>query len=356
MKRISLLLVVTAWSFAQTVEMTTVAAKPVGRSVDLPGELAPYLAVALNAKVDGYVEEIRVDRGSTVRKGDLLLELSAPELQARIREAEAQVSRVDAGLAQAEAQAAALQSTYARLKKASATEGAIAGNELVVAEKQWQAAQAVVKTREQERRAADAAVQVQRDLLAYLKITAPFDGVVTERAVHPGALVGPAKGALLTIQQISRLRLVAAVPEEHTGAIAAGAAVQFRVPAFAGRTFSGKVARISRALDSKTRTMPVELDVANSDGSLAPGMFAAIAWPVRRTHPALFVPRTAVVTTSERVFVIRNRGGRAEWVDVRKGAADGDSIEVLGNLQPGDAIVKRATDELREGAMLSGAK
>src|SRR5262245_41921503 len=118
MKRISLLLVATAWSFAQTVEMTTVAAKPVARSVDLPGELAPYLAVALSAKIDGYVEDVRVDRGSAVGKGDPLVELSAPELQARIRETEAQVSRVEAGLAQAEAQAAALESTYERLKKA----------------------------------------------------------------------------------------------------------------------------------------------------------------------------------------------------------------------------------------------
>ena len=81
-------------------------------------------------------------------------------------------------------------------------------------------------------------------------------------------------------------------------------------------------------------------------------MYPAVSWPVRRSRPALFVPRTSVVTTTERTFVIRNQNGRAEWVDVKKGAAEGDLIEVIGNLHPGDMVVRRATDELREGAAL----
>src|SRR5262249_866300 len=157
-------------------------------------------------------------------------------------------------------------------------------------------------------------------------IIAPFDGVVSERLVHPGALVGPGTAALLTIQQISRLRLVAAVPEEHTSAIVYGANVQFRWPAFADRHFTGKVARNSRTVEAMTRTMPIELDVVNSDGALSPGMYATIAWPVKRPKPVLYVPTTAVVATSERTFVIRNRNGRAEWVDVKKGAADGEVV------------------------------
>ena len=136
------------------------------------------------------------------------------------------------------------------------------------------------------------------------------------------------------------------------GGIVRGAKVDFRVPAYPERAYSGTVARLSHTLDPKTRTMPVELDVSNRDGSLAPGMFATVKWPVRRSHPALFVPRTAVVTTSERTFVVRDRNGRAEWVDVKKGFADGDLIEVIGNLQAGDIVVRRATDEMRDGAPL----
>jgi membrane fusion protein (multidrug efflux system) len=98
--------------------------------------------------------------------------------------------------------------------------------------------------------------------------------------------------------------------------------------------------------------MAVELDVANRDGSLAPGMFPTVKWPVRRSQPALFVPKTSVVTTTERVFVVRNHNGQAQWVDVRKGAAEGDLIEVLGALKPGDMVVRRATDELRDSSPL----
>jgi hypothetical protein len=95
--------------------------------------------------------------------------------------------------------------------------------------------------------------------------------------------------------------------------------------------------------------MAVELDVMNRDGSLAPGMYPTVKWPVRRSRPALLVPKTSVVTTTERTFVIRNHSGQAEWVDVKKGVDEGDLVEVMGNLKPGDMIVKGATDEMRDG-------
>jgi RND family efflux transporter MFP subunit len=330
-----------------------VVSKPVNRTIDLPGEFQPYLSVSLHAKIAGYVEKITVDRGSPVRQGALLVELSAPEIRARIAEAESKVQAADADRLQAEAQLAAAQATCDRLKDAAKTPGTIAGNELVQAEKQVEAAQALVRSRQQASRAAEAAVSAQKDFEAYLRITAPFDGVVTERLVHPGALVGPgADPVLLTIQQLSRLRLVAAVPEEDVGGIVPGARVEFKVPAHPERTYSGTVARTAHVLDPKTRTMPVELDVANPDGTLSPGMYANVKWPVRRARPALLVPRTAVVTTTERTFVIRDTNGRAEWVNVAKGVAEGDLIEVTGGLKPGDKVVKRATDEMREGTAL----
>jgi len=90
----------------------------------------------------------------------------------------------------------------------------------------------------------------------------------------------------------------------------------------------------------------------NRDGSLAPGMFPTVRWPIRRLQPALFVPKTSVVTTTERIFVIRDRAGRAEWVDVKKGPEEGDLIQVTGNLRAGDRIVRRGTDELHDGASI----
>ncbi len=357
MTRLSLTLFFLSVALAQTAALAPVISRPVSRTVVLPAEIQPYLSVSLRAKVPGYVERILVDRGSVVRQGDLLAELSAPEIQARIAEAESAVQAAEAGRAQSEAQLAAARSTYEGLRQAAETPGAVAGNDLVQALRQVEAAEAVVRARAESSRAAQAAVKAQQALEAYLKITAPFDGVVTDRFVHPGALVGAGPdGVLLVIQQVSHLRLVVPVPEEDVGGAMRGASVPFRVAAYPDREYRGSVARVAHALDVKTRTMPVELDVFNPDGTLAPGMFPTVQWPVRREHPALFVPQTSVVTTTERTFVIRNRNGRAEWVNVRKGAADGDFVEVSGALRAGDLVVRRGADELREGTPLGGGK
>jgi len=350
-----LLAATAATACAQSADLATVIAKPVSRTIELPGEIDPFLSVGVHARVPGYVERVLVDRGSPVKEGELLATLSAPEMAARIAEAESKVQAAEAERVQADAQLAAVQSTLDGLKRAAETPGAVAGNELVQAQKQVDAAQALVRSRQQASRAAQAAVDAQRDLERYLKITAPFEGVVTERLVHPGALVGPgADAVLMTIQQVSRLRLVVPVPEEDVSGMVRGASVPFRVPAWPERTFSGTVARMAHALDPKNRTMAVELDVTNRDGALAPGMYPAVRWPVRRAGAALFVPRTSVVTTTERTFVIRDRDGKAQWVDVKRGAADGDLVEVTGALAAGDRVVKRGTDELREGAAIGG--
>ena len=341
---------------AQTADLAPVVAKPVSRTIELPGEFLPFLSVPLHARVPGYVERVLVDRGSVVKPGDLLVELTAPEMTARIAEAESKLQATEADRLQAEAQLAAAQATYERLKEAAQTPGAVAGNELIQAEKQVDAAKAVLHSRQQASRAAEAAVRSQKDLEAYLKISAPFEAVVTDRLVHPGALVGPGNDVpLLVLQQVSRLRLVVPVPEEDVSGIAHGASVPFTVPAWPERTFNGAIARLSHALDPKTRTMAVELDVANRDGALAPGMFPTVKWPVRRSRPALFVPRTSVVTTTERTFVIRDQNGRAQWVDVKKGAGEGDLVEVVGSLKPGDQILRRPTDEIRDGTPLKTA-
>jgi RND family efflux transporter MFP subunit len=166
--------------------------------------------------------------------------------------------------------------------------------------------------------------------------------------------VGPgADSALVTIQQIARLRLVVAVPEGEAASVPDGARVEFHVASNPERAYSGTVARSAHSLDVKTRTLPVELDVANGDGTLAPGMYPEVKWPVRRVHPPLVVPTSSVVTTSERTFVIREHDGKAQWVDVRKGPAEGGMVEVMGDLHAGDRVLKTATDEVRDGSILS---
>lgn len=341
---------------AQTpVEVVRVTAKAVERQVKLPGEFRPYLAVPIYAKVAGFVKRVDVDRGSTVKQGQLLATLEAPEMQAQIVEAESRAQAIELQRAEAVAKLAGAQSTYDRLKAASATPGVVAENDVVVAQKTVEAAQALVRSYEDSMKAARAQAQAVRDLGQYLQIKAPFDGIITERNVHPGALVGPGSGAtpLFRLHQITRLRLVVAVPEALVGAIVKGARVPFSVPAYPGESFYGVVNLMAHDLDEKTRTMPVELDVRNPDLRLGPGMYPEVQWPVRRPRPSLLLPPTSVVTTTERTFVIRVTNGVAEWVNVGRGARVGDLIEVFGALKEGDVIVRRGSDEIREGTKVA---
>jgi len=372
-----------------TVIVTTVESRGLNRQVRLPGELQAYQDTAIYAKVPGFVEAINVDRGSVVKRGQLLARLRAPELYAQSNEAEARVraaraQRVEAALKvegvraqrlEAEAKLAADEATYLRLKSASATPGVIAGNDLEIACRTveagrariqlWyeteKAAQAQVKALEENQRAFREAARSSLEIEDYLRITAPFDGVITERNVHQGSLASPSTSPtnppMLRLQQIALLRLVVPVPEADVSSIALGAKINFTVPAFPGETFSCVVRRISNALDERTRTMPVELDVSNPKRRLAPGMVPELIWPVSRPGPTMFVPPSAVATTTERTFVIRVRNGVTEWVDVKRGASMSengkDLVEVFGELSPGDQIVMRGTDELRPGTKVT---
>lgn len=336
--------------------VTPVLSRELERMMTLPGDLIAYQDVAIHARVEGFVERIDVDRGSVVRRGTLLARIDAPELRARIAEAEAKVQSADAQRLEAEAALASEQSTFDRLKKAASTPGVVAGNDVDVAQQKVEVARARVQAAARTVDAARQAVQSLRDVEAYLQVRAPFDGVVTERAAHVGSLVGPQSGSIVRVQQVSPLRLVAPIPEAYVAAVRAGQPIRFTVSAFPGETFTGRLARTARSLDLKTRTMAAELDVPNGNSRLAPGMFAEVQWPARRSAPSLFVPSTSVATTSERSFVIRVRDGLAEWVDVRRGAAMDHLVEVFGDLRAGDQVAVRATDEVRPGTKVTSVR
>jgi RND family efflux transporter MFP subunit len=337
-----------------TLDVVHVVRQPVNVTLEMPGQLDPYETVAVYPKVTGFVKTIRVDRGSRVRSGELMAELEAPELLAQRAEAQSKLQAAEAQLAVSHSKADADKSTYDKLKTASTTPGVVAGNDLVLAQKAVEADQSQIAAAQETAEAARQAVQSVTQMEGYLRVIAPFDGVVTERNVHPGTLVGPNSGPaattpLVRVEDNDRLRLVVPVPEAYTAGVTRGGTMTFTVPAYPGQTFSGTVARIAQALDVKTRTMAVELDVMNRDGRLTPGAFCQVRWPVRRPAPSLFVPSGSVGSTTDRTFVIRIRNGRTEWVDVRTGLASGPLIEVFGDLQPGDIVAIRGTDEIKPG-------
>jgi membrane fusion protein (multidrug efflux system) len=343
---------------APTVEVTKVVSRKLAITVRLPGELQPYEVVAVYPKVTAFVDSISVDRGSRVKAGQLMARLVAPEIAAQRAEAQSKLQGAEAQRGEAEAKLASDESTYLRLKAASATPGVVAGNDLEVAQKAVEADRARLESVIGGAQAARSALKSVSDIEGYLQVRAPFDGVVTERNVHSGALVGPSSGSgvgvpMVRVEKTSRLRLLVPVPEKYATGMMEGTIVQFSVPAFPNQSFSGKVARIAHSVDVKTRTMPVELDVTNTDGRLASGMFPEVLWAVSRAQPTLFVPTSAVARTTEAVFVVRIRDGNVEWVNVQTGESDGKLTEVFGDLHAGDAVATRGTDELRSGTRVS---
>jgi membrane fusion protein, multidrug efflux system len=338
-----------------TLEVARVVERPVDVTLDMPGELDPYETVAVFPKVTGFLKTIRVDRGSHVRAGEMMAELEAPELVAQRAEAQSKLQAAEAQLAAVKSKADGDASTYDKLKAAAATPGVVAGNDLVLAQKTVEASQSQVTAAERNVDAARQALNSVTQLEGYLKITAPFDGVVTERNVHPGALVGPNAGApggtpMLRLVDRDRLRLVVPVPEAYIAGVSEGAQMPFSVASYPGETFTGKVARVAHAVDVRTRTMAVEIDVRNTDGRLAPGTYCQVRWPVRRQGPSLLAPSASIVRTADRMFVVRIRNGRAEWIDVKTGLSAGPLVEVFGDLRAGDEIAARGTDEIQSGA------
>jgi RND family efflux transporter MFP subunit len=340
------------------VDCVKVVSRRLNIIIPLPGELQPYEEVRIFPKVSGFVKWIGVDRGSTVKQGQLLAVLIAPEIVAQKSEAQAKVLSAENQRIAAEAKLAADESSWERLKEAARTPGVISDEELEVAEKAAAADRARVIALRNTADAARASLRSAEEMESYLRITAPFDGVVTKRNVHPGALVGPGGGSgtqpsMMRIEQVAHLRLVVAVPEVYVAGIQKGEKINFTVPAFPGRTFNGTVARLADSIDVSTRTMPVEMDVWNPGLELHSGMFPSILWPVRRTSATLFVPQSVVGRNMEQNYVIRIRDGKAEPISVKTGAVMHGMTEVFGSLEEGNDVALHANDELRSGMAAS---
>ena len=338
------------------VDVVLVQSKKLKATIGLPAELVPYEAVDLYARETGFVKSIRVDRGSTVKQGDLIAEIEAPELVAQRAQANAAYQSAESQFAAGQAKLAADHATYTHMSAAAKTPGVIAANDLNIAQKTVQSDQANADAL---RKTADASQETLRavsQLESYLRVTAPFDGQITTRYVHPGTLVGPAGGAttpIVHIETLMRHRLVVPVPENDAAGVPEGTVVNFTVPSFPGRMFAAPIARVSHGVDTKTRTMPVELDVRDPKAELVPGTFCSVQWPVSRTYPTLFVPFSAVASDLARTFVIRIRDHQAEWVDVKTGARVDNLIEVFGDLRGGEQVANRGTDQLRPGTEVS---
>jgi len=336
------------------VDTVDVASRRLDIKVSLPAQLLAYQSVDIYPRETGFLESIRVDVGSRVRQGEELMRISAPELVAQRSQAEASMHAAESQLASVQAKLASDQGTYEHLTAAAKTPGVVAGNDVLVAQQTVTVDRGTVAAAESNVSASRDALRGVAQLESYLTISAPFSGVVTMRNLHPGALTGPMAGQagaqpIVRLVDTDRLRLVIPIPEAEVGEIKQGQSVDYTVPAYPAEIFHAPIARISHDVDINTRTMHVELDVQNGGGKLVPGSFVTVSWPVRRATLTLFVPSTAVTGDQQHMFVIRVRGGKAEWVNVQTGQTVNGEVEIFGSLNPGDQVIRMATDAIRNG-------
>jgi RND family efflux transporter MFP subunit len=312
-----------------------VTATQPAQSLSLPGELDSYFQTDIFPRVSSYVKVLRADIGDHVRQGQVLAELDAPELTAALSEARSKQS-----VAQASFQAS--RGTFRRLRQTARTAGAV--SPLALDQARTQATSDSLNVV-----AARSHYQAAAQMAAYLRITAPMAGVITERTASPGALVGPGGQStipLFRLKQLSRLRLRVAVPEAYVGDIHAGSPVQFNVRTFPGQNFTGKIDRVAGNVTPGTRAETVEIDIANPGEKLKPGMFASANIPIKSPKSSLYVPKSAVVSTAERTYVIRVAGGKTELVDVQKGDENAGQVQVFGSLKAGDVVLKAGNEEI----------
>ncbi|MCF2507068.1 efflux RND transporter periplasmic adaptor subunit [Dyadobacter sp. CY107] len=325
------------------------------KQLALPGELKPWNKVSIHPKVKGFVKTVNVDRGTMVRKGQILATLEAPEVLSELSQAKAQLIASEAALHESTTRFQTSSLTYNRLLRTSKTEGAVSLNELDLAKARSVTDSSAVAMAQGNVQAARSYMETKSQLAKYLTVVAPFDGIITERNISPGALVGPGESGakpLFVLEDNTKLRLTLAIPENLSNAVPSKGEISFTVSASPEKQYKGAYARSSRTLSEENRSMMTEFDVDNRSNELKAGMYAQVMLNTARTANTLFVPTSAVVYSSEQVFVIRERDKKAEWVPVKRGTVVDTLVEVFGNLHAGDPIVKKASEEFRNGEAL----
>lgn len=305
-------------------------------TLSLPGELKPYEEVTIYPKIKGFVKEIYADRGTYVKKGQLLAILEAPEVSQKYfseRSAE-QKFKEEYNYS---------RQSFDRLRQASKRIGAVAAIEL-------ERALSKVKSDSAAYRAAVANTSVSGQLNKYLRITAPFAGIVTDRNISKGALVGENMSVpLFSIAQNSKLRLLVAIPEKHAASVNDDTKVSFTVAGLPGKVFQSTIARTSSVLRQSSRSMIVEFDVSNHP-DLNGGEYAQVKLKLQRPDSTYWVPASSVVNTQAGVFAVRSNDGIIERVPVIIGGRNKDRIEIFGELHTTDNIIKIGSEELTEGS------
>jgi RND family efflux transporter MFP subunit len=357
-------------SFVPTVRVAVAKREDGAVAFTLPGTVSAFDQATLYARATGYIAERRVDIGSRVKQGDLLVRISAPDLDQQLAQANAQMVQAQASLAQANAQVEQANSTA---KLANVTNGRTS----VLANEGWEtrqnadttrqnlegsrasvaAAEAAVKVAQANLAAQYATVQRLEQLKAYENVTAPFDGVITSRSVDTGDLVSAnsngAGNTLFTLARDSVVRVQMSVPQSGAIGVRDGLEAQVHVPELPGRVFTGQVARSAVALVQSSRTMQAEVDVPNTDGSLRPGLYVTVSIGIPRTSPGVVVPADAIIFNGQGLRVAVVDGGTVHMRDVSIYRDFGTSVELRSGLQGGELVALTLPTTVDDGGKVA---
>jgi len=312
--------------------------------IELPGNMQPFVDTPIWARSSGYLKQWYADIGAHVKRGQLLAEIEAPELDQQLQQALAQLSTDQANLKLA-------QITAERYSHLFTTDS--------VSKQDVDNAVQAAAARTAEVTSAQANVSRLEQLVAYEKVYAPFDGVITVRNVDVGALVNAdantAGKELFHLASNTTLRVYVNVPEIYSHAAKPGVTANLSLSEFPGRQFHGVVVRNAKAIDINSRTLLVEVDVRNPTGELLPGSYASVHLKLPSKTEAVTVPTNTLLFRSEGLRVALVRKGRVELAPVTLGRDYGDKVEVVYGLDPQDAVIVNPNDSIVSGEQVRTA-
>ncbi len=330
---------------------TTTAAAPTvialtpksGSTIDsfvLPGNVTAYTDSPIYARTSGYLLHWHFDIGSNVNKGALLAEISTPEVDQQLAQAEADLGTAQANAANAHAQAQRYQGLV--------DSNAVSRQDTETFTNQAAATAASV-------RSAQANVQRLKELQSFEKVYAPFDGVVTARSIDTGQLIDPGAGKeLFHMQAIQTLRVYTNVPQEYSAHVKHGEKIDITLPEHPGKTFQGTIVRTAASIDPASRTLLVEIDVNNRNSELLPGSLAQVHFKAPEIASTYIIPASALIfrTQGTQVATLTN-DNKAHLVSVLIGQDDGATVQIISGLQGGDRVIQDPPDSIIEGEKLS---
>jgi RND family efflux transporter MFP subunit len=337
--------------FVPSVRTAAVRASDPFRIASWPGTTEAFEQANIYARASGYISKRNVDIGSRVKAGDLLVEITAPEIEHQIAQAEGTLTQLRANLEQAKANRDLAQVTWDRDRKL-VQQGWTTQQQGDTDRLTLQSREAAVGVATANIVAQEAQLRVLNQQRVYQRVVAPFDGVITQRNIDVGSLVqaDAASGTFLfALAHADVIRIQLYVPQDDAIGVVPGTQAVVRVPEIPGRDFSGSVARIADALQPGTRTLLTEIDVPNPDRALSPGMYCRVELKIPRKTPSLIVPSEAIIFNRNglSVAVVENDTARIRNVTVVRDF--GTLVEVSEGVAAGDKVILNPQVDLADG-------